>query len=83
MLLIACPHCGPRAQVEFAYDRTLDAIVPLAASTDVAIAALYTRANPRGWSDELWQHRAGCRRWLVVRRHTVTHIIESVAEYRP
>ncbi len=83
MLLIACPHCGPRAQVEFAYDRTLDAIVPLAATPDEAVTALYTRTNPRGWSDELWYHLHGCRRWLVVRRHTGTHAVQSVAEYAP
>lgn len=81
MLLIACPHCGPRAQTEFAYDRTLDAVVPLTATPEQAVATLSARDNPRGWSDELWHHRFGCRRWLVVRRHTVTHVIESVAEF--
>ncbi len=78
MMLIDCPHCGPRAQSEFAYDRTLDAIVPLAMGPSDAMTTLYTRANPRGWSDELWHHRSGCRTWLVVRRQTVTHAIESV-----
>ena len=78
MLLIDCPHCGPRAQSEFAYDRTLDAIVQLAMVPSDAMTTLYTRANPRGWSDELWHHRFGCRTWLVVRRQTVTHAIESV-----
>jgi sarcosine oxidase subunit delta len=81
MLLIACPHCGPRAQSEFAYDRTLYAVVPLAATPDDAVKALYSRANPRGWSDELWHHRFGCRQWLVVRRHTVTHAIEAVRQW--
>ena len=28
-MLIACPHCGPRAHVEFAYERTMDAVLPL------------------------------------------------------
>ena len=27
MYLIPCPHCGPRAQVEFTYERTMDAVV--------------------------------------------------------
>ncbi len=83
MLLIACPHCGPRAQVEFAYDRTLDALVPLTATPGEAVAGLYARENPKGWSDELWHHRFGCRRWLVVRRHTATHAVQSVGEYEP
>jgi heterotetrameric sarcosine oxidase delta subunit len=80
MLQIDCPNCGPRAQVEFAYERTLDSIVHLAVSPAEAMATLYRRANPRGWSDELWHHRFGCRRWLVVRRNTATHEIASVAE---
>ena len=78
MLLIDCPHCGPRAQSEFVYDRTCDAIVPLAMVPSDAMTTLYTRANQRGWSDELWHHRFGCRQWLVVRRHTVTHAIAAV-----
>jgi sarcosine oxidase subunit delta len=82
MLLIDCPHCGARAQSEFAYDRTLDAVVTLAMAPDDAVRTLYTRANPRGWSDELWQHRFGCRQWLVIRRHTVTHAIDAVTAYR-
>lgn len=81
MMLIDCPHCGQRAQSEFVYDRTLDAIVTLAMAPNDAVAALYTRMNPRGWSDELWHHRFGCRQWLVVRRHTVTHAIDSVTGY--
>ncbi len=83
MLSIGCPHCGARAQSEFAYDRTLDAIVTLAMAPDDAMATLYTRANARGWSDELWHHRFGCRQWLVVRRHTVTHAIDTVTDYAP
>jgi heterotetrameric sarcosine oxidase delta subunit len=78
MLLIDCPHCGRRAQSEFVYDRTLDGVVPLAMAPHDAVRTLYTRANLRGWSDELWHHRFGCRQWLVIRRHTATHAIESV-----
>lgn len=83
MLLIDCHHCGPRAQSEFVYDRTLDAVVPLALAPTEAMMTLYTRANPSGWSDELWHHRFGCRTWLIVRRHSVTHVIGSVREYAP
>lgn len=83
MLLIACPHCGDRAQAEFAYERTLDSIVPLDAAPQAALRRLYTRENPRGWSDELWRHAFGCRSWMVVRRHRVTHAIESVVPVGP
>ena len=78
MLLIACPHCGERAQIEFSYERTLDSIVPLDMAPADAMRTLYERANPRGWDDELWHHGFGCRQWLVLRRHRVTHAIESV-----
>jgi sarcosine oxidase subunit delta len=78
MLLIACPHCGPRAQVEFVYERTLDSIVTLEMSVEDAMGALFTRTNPRGPSRELWRHTHGCRSWLVLDRHTGTHEIASV-----
>ncbi len=80
MLLIPCPHCGPRAQVEFSYERTLDAVVTLAMPPAKAMETLYSRANPRGWDAELWRHSHGCRQWLVVRRHRVTHAIASVSD---
>jgi sarcosine oxidase subunit delta len=78
MLLIACPHCGERAQVEFSYERTLDSIVTLKMVPEWAMRTLYERVNPRGWDDELWRHSFGCRQWLVMKRHRVTHEIESV-----
>lgn len=83
MMLIDCPCCGPRAQIEFAYERTLDSIVTLDMPADEAVIRLYARANPRGLDDELWQHRLGCRQWLVLRRDRRTHDIISVAAYDP
>lgn len=83
MLQIDCPYCGPRAQVEFAYERTLDSIVTLAMPAEEAVARLYARANPRGLDDELWRHGFGCRQWIVLRRHRVSHEIVSVAAYAP
>lgn len=41
---------------------------------------VYLRDNPRGWHDELWQHTAGCRRFLKVRRHVTTHEIAGSAK---
>ncbi len=81
MLLINCPHCGPRAQAEFAYERSMDSIVTLDMPAETAMQALYSRENPRGWSQELWRHSFGCRQWLVIRRHTVTHEIAGVQPY--
>jgi len=80
VLLIPCPWCGPRAQVEFVYggDATLKRAPP-----DAPIAAwiefVYLRDNPAGLHDELWQHSAGCRQWFRVRRDTRTHQIQGSA----
>jgi len=80
MMQIPCPHCGPRAQIEFAYGRSLDSLVTPDMDGAAAMGALYARANPKGLSDELWRHTYGCGQWLVLRRHTVTHeIIACVA----
>lgn len=78
MLRIACPYCGRRAQAEFVFERAMDAILPLEATTAVAIQRLYARENPKGWSWELWRHSAGCGAWLKLHRHTMTHQIAAV-----
>ena len=76
MLLIPCPWCGVRAQVEFTYggDATVRRPAP-DAPADAWVAFVYLRDNPAGPHDELWQHSAGCRQWLRVRRDTRTHEI--------
>ena len=80
MLLIPCPWCGPRAQLEFTYggDATVKRPAP-AASTDAWVEFVYVRDNPAGPHDELWQHSAGCRQWFRVRRDTRTHEIQGSA----
>lgn len=83
MMRIDCPHCGPRAQIEFVYERTLDSIVTLDMPAEEAVTRLYARANPRGLDEELWQHAFGCRAWLVLRRHRTTHDIITVAVFDP
>ena len=83
MLLITCPHCGPRAQVEFVYERTVDAIVQPDADPAEAMATLFTRANPRGLDEELWRHTFGCRAWLAMTRHRVTHEITAIRAIGP
>jgi heterotetrameric sarcosine oxidase delta subunit len=78
VILIPCPHCGPRNSTEFAWtgerSRRPD---PDATTTTPAQwrAYLYERLNPAGWTTESWYHRFGCRRYLVVERHTVTNEI--------
>ena len=36
MMQINCPHCGPRAQAEFIYERTVDSVVALDAAPEEA-----------------------------------------------
>ena len=83
MLLIACPHCGPRAQTEFSYERTVDSVVQPGADPAEAMARLFARANPRGLDDEIWRHTFGCRAWLVLTRHRMTHAITSIRAAGP
>lgn len=83
MMLIPCPYCGPRNVAEFTYGG--DAGVRRPANPDAATdteweSYVYLRDNPRGAHDELWQHTAGCRRWIAVRRDTLTHDVLAAGE---
>ena len=83
MMQLACPHCGPRAQSEFVFERTVDSVVTLDAAPGEAMATLFTRTNPRGPDDEIWRHTYGCRAWMVVTRHRVTHEVSAVRAVGP
>ena len=80
MLLIPCPWCGPRNQVEFTYggDATLRRPAPDAPES-AWIDYVYLRDNPCGPHDELWYHGAGCRSWFKIRRNTRTHDVLASA----
>ena len=75
MILIPCPHCGPRAQIEFSYggDATVTRPDPHTTDTRAWLDHVYLRDNPRGPHLEWWQHVGGCRAWIRVRRDTATH----------
>lgn len=81
MLLIHCPWCGPREEVEFHcggqahIERPAD---PSTLSDEQWADFLFMRDNPKGAFAERWMHAAGCRRWFNVRRDTVTHEITAV-----
>jgi heterotetrameric sarcosine oxidase delta subunit len=73
MLLIPCPHCGPRSEVEFRYGGP-----PVATPSDTATdeewaGYLFVRDNSEGPLSELWCHDAGCRRWFTITRNTLTN----------
>jgi heterotetrameric sarcosine oxidase delta subunit len=83
MLLITCPWCGPRDQTEFsdAGDATLSR-PPEDAPEKAWVDYVYLRRNPRGPHTELWQHSAGCRQFVTVRRDTATHEIPATSPAR-
>jgi sarcosine oxidase subunit delta len=81
MLLIDCPNCGPRAEIEFRYggQSHVQRPGPHEAVSDEAWADyLFYRQNPKGEHRERWVHAAGCRQWFNVARDTVTHQILAV-----
>lgn len=81
MMLITCPHCGPRDEQEYTCGGQAGIVRPEnpAEVSDVAWADyLYTRDNPRGLHKELWRHTYGCRQWFVIERDTVTHEISAI-----
>lgn len=81
MLLITCPYCGPRAEIEFRCggEGHIARPGPHDAVSDESWADyLFYRANPKGEHRERWLHSAGCGRWFNVARDTVTHRISAV-----
>jgi sarcosine oxidase subunit delta len=83
MMQLTCPQCGPRAQTEFVYERTVDSVVPLDASPEDAMKTLFTRTNPRGDDEEIWRHTYGCRAWMVMSRNRVTNEISAIRAIGP
>jgi sarcosine oxidase subunit delta len=79
MLLIRCPCCDEtREEEEFAPAGEAFIARPAQpeALDDAAWADyLFMRTNPKGWHWEMWQHTAGCRKFFVAKRHTLTYAI--------
>jgi sarcosine oxidase, subunit delta len=75
MLLIDCPYCGKRPEIEFAYAGQAHLTRPLqpADLDDQAWAEfLYTRSNTKGIHAERWRHSHGCGRFFNALRDTTT-----------
>jgi sarcosine oxidase subunit delta len=73
MLLIPCPYCGNRPEIEFSYGGQAHVArppVPADFDDDRWGAFLYTRDNVRGLHRERWRHLHGCARFFNVVRDT-------------
>lgn len=80
MLLIHCPYCGERPELEFSYGGQAHLARPAKPSEldDEAWAAyLYLRDNPRGPHAERWRHLRGCGRFFNALRDTTTDRISA------
>ena len=84
MLLIRCPWCGDRPEIEFRHCGQAHLVRPTdpGAISDTEWAEyLHLRENPRGWHRERWRHIHGCGRFFNALRHTGTD--RFAATYRP
>jgi sarcosine oxidase subunit delta len=75
MLLIPCPFCGPRPELEFRYGGEAHIARPADPATldDAAWASfLYQRSNVRGEHRERWRHVHGCGQFFNALRDTTS-----------
>ncbi len=84
MQQLTCPWCGPRSQTEFEYLCDASAIDTdfESESTETALERIFLRDDDIGFHQEIWQHVFGCRGWLKVERHNLTHEIQQVEACR-
>jgi sarcosine oxidase, subunit delta len=83
MLLIPCPYCGPRPELEFRHGGEAHVARPAASTerSDGEVAeALFMRSNTRGVHAERWRHIHGCGRFFNCIRDTVSDRI--IATYK-
>ncbi|MGI9520110.1 MAG: sarcosine oxidase subunit delta [Hyphomicrobiaceae bacterium] len=89
MLLIDCPYCGRRPEIEFhcgGEAHIARPTVPAEESDDDWAHYLFYRANTKGPIAERWYHSHGCQKWFNALRHTVTDDILKtyrIGEPRP
>ena len=79
MLLIDCPHCGPRAEIEFRHAGEAHLVRPVDGGGNWG-DYLYLRDNIRGRAHERWRHAVGCGQFFNAVRDTVSDAIEGTYE---
>jgi sarcosine oxidase subunit delta len=81
MLLIACPYCGERPELEFTHGGQAHIARP-ARPADATEAEwtgfLYMRENTKGQYAERWRHSHGCGKFFnAVRDTTTDHFVAT------
>ena len=75
MLLIECPYCGKRPELEFSHAgqaHIARAKNPSEVSVEAWTDFLYMRDNIKGVHAERWRHTHGCARFFNALRDTTT-----------
>lgn len=75
MLLIACPYCGERPELEFVHGgqaHIARPAKPSEADTQAWTKFLYVRDNTKGLYAERWRHSHGCGKFFNAVRDTTT-----------
>lgn len=83
MLIIHCPYCGDRPELEFVHAgqaHLVRARDPASQSDAEWAAFLYDRSNIKGVHAERWRHVRGCARFFNALRDTTTD--QFVATYK-
>ena len=85
MLILTCPNCGPRNVSEFRHGGEVNPRpkVPGAVSDEAWADYLFMRKNTLGVQTEWWYHRAGCGRWFLAERHTLTNEVARTWVWTP
>jgi len=83
VLLIKCPYCGERPEIEFSYGGQAHLVRPAnsgALSDQDWAEFLYMRRNRKGVHAERWRHVHGCARYFNALRDTTND--QFLATYR-
>ena len=79
-LKVNCPNCGHRQYDEFwfggelaPHDAHPEHGAPQSDALNADFERVWLRINCAGVQSERWFHHAGCRRWLVAERNTLTN----------
>jgi heterotetrameric sarcosine oxidase delta subunit len=80
VLVIICPHCGPRNSDEYSFQGEIVPRPDVTSDAGEWRRYLYVKENAAGWQKERWFHVSGCRRFLNIERDNVTNEIRSVTD---